>query len=65
MSYQPPSGTRDLLPLDVAQKYWIEERLEEMFQRWGYHRIITSTVESLDTLMAGGAMACDPQAHSL
>lgn len=57
MSYQPPSGTRDLLPLDVAQKYWIEERLEEMFQRWGYHRIITSTVESLDTLMAGGAIA--------
>lgn len=57
MSYQPPSGTRDLLPLDVAQKYWIEERLEELFQRWGYHRIITSTVESLDTLMAGGAIA--------
>ena len=57
MSYQPPSGTRDLLPLDVAQKYWIEGRLEQMFQRWGYHRIITSTVESLDTLMAGGAIA--------
>ncbi|NEQ47402.1 MAG: ATP phosphoribosyltransferase regulatory subunit [Leptolyngbya sp. SIOISBB] len=57
MSYQPPSGTRDLLPLDVAQKYWIEGRLEEMFQRWGYHRIITSTVENLDTLMAGGAIA--------
>ena len=46
-----------LLPLDVAQKYWIEGRLEQMFQRWGYHRIITSTVESLDTLMAGGAIA--------
>ncbi|MDB9527217.1 ATP phosphoribosyltransferase regulatory subunit [Oscillatoria sp. CS-180] len=57
MVYQPPSGTRDLLPLDVAQKYWIEERLEETFQRWGYHRIVTSTVESLDTLMAGGAIA--------
>ncbi|MGF1457928.1 MAG: ATP phosphoribosyltransferase regulatory subunit [Leptolyngbyaceae cyanobacterium] len=57
MSYQPPIGTRDLLPLDVAQKYWIEGRLEQLFQRWGYHRIITSTVESLDTLMAGGAIA--------
>ncbi|MEM9004172.1 MAG: ATP phosphoribosyltransferase regulatory subunit [Cyanobacteria bacterium P01_F01_bin.86] len=56
MVYQPPSGTRDLLPLDVAQKHWIETRLEQMFQRWGYHRIITSTVESLDTLMAGGAI---------
>lgn len=56
MVYQPPSGTKDLLPLDVAQKYWIEDRLEQVFQRWGYHRIITSTVESIDTLMAGGAI---------
>lgn len=57
MIYQPPSGARDLLPLDVAQKYWIEGRLEQVFQRWGYHRIITSTVENLDTLIAGGAIA--------
>ncbi|WP_008318876.1 ATP phosphoribosyltransferase regulatory subunit [Leptolyngbya sp. PCC 6406] len=56
MTYHPPSGARDLLPLDVAQKYWIEDRLEHLFQRWGYHRIITPTVESLDTLMAGGAI---------
>ena len=56
MVYHPPSGARDLLPLDVAQKYWIEDRLEDLFRRWGYHRIITSTVENLDTLMAGGAI---------
>lgn len=56
MVYQPPTGARDLLPLDVAQKHWIEDRLEQVFQRWGYHRIITSTVERLDTLMAGGAI---------
>lgn len=56
MAYQPPTGARDLLPLDVAQKHWIEVRLEQVFQRWGYHRIITSTVERLDTLMAGGAI---------
>lgn len=56
MVYRPPSGARDLLPLDVAQKHWIEDRLEQVFQRWSYHRIITSTVESLDTLMAGGAI---------
>lgn len=57
MVYQPPSGTRDLLPLDVAQKHWVENRLEHLFQQWGYHPIITSTVESLETLMAGGAIA--------
>ncbi|EDX87550.1 tRNA synthetase class II core domain (G, H, P, S and T) protein [Synechococcus sp. PCC 7335] len=55
-TYQPPTGGRDLLPLDVVQKRWIEDRLEEVFCRWGYHRIITSTVETMDTLMAGGAI---------
>jgi ATP phosphoribosyltransferase regulatory subunit len=54
--YQPPTGGRDLLPLDVAQKRWLEDRLEQVFHRWGYHRIITSTVETMDTLMAGGAI---------
>lgn len=56
MVYQPPAGSRDLFPLDVAQKQWIEERVQMVFQRWGYHRIITSTLERLDTLMAGGAI---------
>jgi ATP phosphoribosyltransferase regulatory subunit len=59
MVYQAPSGARDLLPLDVAQKHWIEDRIEQVFQQWGYHRIITSTVEQLDTLMAGGAIDQD------
>lgn len=56
MVNQPPSGARDLLPIDVAQKRWIEKRLRPVFQQWGYHRIITSTVERLDTLMAGGTI---------
>ncbi|MEO0868073.1 MAG: ATP phosphoribosyltransferase regulatory subunit [Cyanobacteria bacterium J06642_11] len=56
MTYQPPTGGRDLFPLDVAQKRWIEDRIESVFQRWSYQRIITSTVERMDTLMAGGAI---------
>ncbi|MFN9557914.1 MAG: ATP phosphoribosyltransferase regulatory subunit [Dolichospermum sp.] len=56
MVYQPAAGARDLLPLDVAQKRWIEDRLEQVFQRWGYHRIITSTLERMDTLMADEAI---------
>jgi ATP phosphoribosyltransferase regulatory subunit len=56
MVHQPPSGARDLLPLDVAQKIAIERRLQQVFHRWGYHRIITSTLERLETLMAGGAI---------
>jgi Histidyl-tRNA synthetase len=56
MVYQPAAGARDLLPLDVVQKGWIEDKLQQVFHRWGYHRIITSTLERMDTLMAGGAI---------
>jgi len=56
MVYQPPIGTKDLLPLEVAQKGWMEDRVQMVFHRWGYQRIITSTLERLDTLRAGGAV---------
>jgi ATP phosphoribosyltransferase regulatory subunit len=49
-------GARDLLPLDVAQKRWVEKGIQSVFHRWGYHRIITSTLERLETLIAGGAV---------
>jgi len=57
--FQPPAGARDLLPLDVAQKQWIETHLNSVFARWGYHQIVTSTLERLDMLMAGGAIDPD------
>jgi ATP phosphoribosyltransferase regulatory subunit len=56
MVHQSPAGARDLLPLEVAQKRWIADRLQHVFHAFGYHRIITSTLEWLDTLMAGGAI---------
>jgi ATP phosphoribosyltransferase regulatory subunit len=56
MIYQPPAGARDLLPLEVEQKRWINDRLQHIFQQWGYQRIVTSTLEWLDTLTAGGAI---------
>lgn len=59
MIYQPPAGARDLLPLEVEQKRWINDRLQHRFQAWGYQRIVTSTIEWLDTLTAGGAIQPD------
>ncbi|MEL6494856.1 MAG: ATP phosphoribosyltransferase regulatory subunit [Cyanobacteria bacterium J06623_7] len=59
MIYQPPAGARDLLPLEVEQKRWINDRLQHQFQTWGYQRIVTSTLEWLDTLTAGGAIRPD------
>jgi ATP phosphoribosyltransferase regulatory subunit len=56
MIYQPPAGARDLLPLEVTQKAWINDRLQQVFQQFGYQRIVTSTLEWLDTLTAGGAI---------
>lgn len=56
MIYQPPAGARDLLPLEVEQKRWINDHLQYVFQQWGYQRIVTSTLEWLDTLTAGGAI---------
>ncbi len=56
MIYQPLAGARDLLPLEVAQKCWINDRIQEVFQQWGYQRIVTSTLEKLDTILAGGAI---------
>jgi ATP phosphoribosyltransferase regulatory subunit len=56
MIHQPPAGARDLLPLEVTQKGWINDRLQAVFQRWGYQRIVTSTIEWLETLVAGGTI---------
>ncbi|MBW4464111.1 MAG: ATP phosphoribosyltransferase regulatory subunit [Pegethrix bostrychoides GSE-TBD4-15B] len=56
MVYQPPVGARDLFPIEVAQNRWIEDRLQQVFQGWGYHQIITSTLERIETLLAGGAI---------
>ncbi len=56
MMYQLPIGARDLLPVDVVQQQWIEQQLADMFHRWSYQRIITPTLERLDTLTAGGAV---------
>lgn len=52
--HRPPSGSKDLMPLEVVQKQWIEETLQRIFHSWGYQRIITSTLERLETLTAGG-----------
>ena len=56
MIHQPPAGARDLLPLEVVQKAWINDTLQHLFAQWGYQRIVTSTIERLDTLKAGGAI---------
>ncbi|MEL4897382.1 ATP phosphoribosyltransferase regulatory subunit [Crocosphaera sp. Alani8] len=59
MIHQPPAGARDLLPLEVVQKAWINDTLQQVFGQWGYERIVTSTIERLETLKAGEAIEDD------
>ena len=56
MPHQAPAGARDWLPREVMQKRWLSQNLEAVFSRWGYQQIITSTLEWVDMLTAGGAI---------
>lgn len=57
MALQPASGARDLLPQDVGANRWICDRLAEVYQLWGYSEVTPPSIERLDTLEAGGAIA--------
>lgn len=56
MLHQAPAGARDWLPVEVRQKRWLSQNLETVFSQWGYQQIITSTLEWVETLTAGGAI---------
>ncbi|MGQ9836948.1 MAG: ATP phosphoribosyltransferase regulatory subunit [Cyanobacteriota bacterium] len=58
-SLRPPSGARDLLPREVQRREWLESQLSRVFQRYGYQRIITPTLERLETLLAGGSIQAE------
>ena len=56
MLHQAPAGARDWLPVEVRQKRWLSQNLEAVFSQWGYQQIITSTLEWVEMLTAGGAI---------
>ncbi len=58
-SLRPPSGARDLLPREVQRRERLEAQLSQVFQRYGYQRIITPTLERLETLQAGGSIRAE------
>lgn len=58
-SLRPPSGARDLLPREVQRREWLESQLSRVFQSYGYQRIITPTLERLETLLAGGSIQAE------
>lgn len=58
-SLRPPSGARDLLPREVQRREKLEAQLTRVFRRYGYQRIITPTLERLETLLAGGSIRAE------
>ncbi|MFT0813094.1 ATP phosphoribosyltransferase regulatory subunit [Synechococcus sp. OH20] len=58
-SLRPPSGARDLLPREVQRRERLEAQLTQVFRRYGYQRLITPTLERLETLLAGGSIRAE------
>ncbi len=50
---QLPVGMRDQTTEDVAGRRRLEEKLREVFARWGYAEVATPTLEYLDTFLRG------------
>jgi histidyl-tRNA synthetase len=58
MEIQKPRGTRDFLPEDMARRKYVENRMREVAERWGYGEIKTPTFEHIElfTLKSGEAI---------
>ena len=52
-----PYGMRDFLPDEAKEKRLIENKIAELFSKWGYKEVVTPTMEYLDTLMFGANRA--------
>ncbi len=52
MSVKPslPKGTRDLLPEEMLRREYINSRIKQVFEKYGYGPIETPAMEQLSTL---------------
>jgi ATP phosphoribosyltransferase regulatory subunit len=50
---QLPKGAKIYLPDEAARKRTVEERLSDVFRRWGYREVVTSAYEYFDVLSQG------------
>jgi len=52
-SIRLPSGVRDFLPRAASRRRALAERVEDLFEAWGYQRVITPYFEVYDVLERG------------
>ncbi|ENN96393.1 histidyl-tRNA ligase [Methanocaldococcus villosus KIN24-T80] len=48
--FQKPRGTRDFTPEEMKKRRYIEKKLREVFERYGYEEILTPTFESFELI---------------
>jgi histidyl-tRNA synthetase len=51
VSTKPPSGMRDFLPEAVIKRRYVIDKIETIFQRYGFLPLETPTIENLSTLL--------------
>ncbi|MGE5179867.1 MAG: histidine--tRNA ligase [Bacteroidota bacterium] len=59
MTFQAPKGTHDILPGESERWNWLEERLREILERYGYREVRTPMFESTDLFVRGVGDATD------
>jgi len=56
MKFQPPKGTRDLLPEDATKLQKIIDVCRSTFEKYGFSQLITPAFESFELLSAKGGL---------
>src|SRR3989344_9220666 len=56
MKFQPPKGTRDLLPEDARKLQQIIDICRDVFNEYGFSPLITPAFESFELLSAKGGL---------
>jgi len=50
--FQIPRGTRDFIPEEMYKRRYLQQRIEEVFRRYGYGEVQTPTFETLELFTA-------------
>ncbi|MEB3173023.1 MAG: ATP phosphoribosyltransferase regulatory subunit [Cyanobacteriota bacterium] len=57
MALQPAAGARDLNPRQVGGNRQVRQQLAAVYRQWGYREVDPPSIETLETLAAGGGIA--------
>src|SRR3989344_1754886 len=56
MTFQPPKGTRDFLPDEMAKRRKAFDACRAVFEKYGFGEVDTPAFESLEMLTAKGSL---------